>query len=121
MPELMIKPSRNTPLVSFQENGALKIHGRSVPANPIAFFKPLIDWLANTRVESVFFEISLEYISSSSSKKLFEMLKVLEGNLHVKKIVVNWNYEEDDEDMLDEGQILSDSLSRSIFRFSPAA
>ena len=50
-------------------------------------------------------DIQLEYFNTSSSKCILDVFKKLEaiykgGN----EVVINWHYEEDDEDMLEAGE-----------------
>ena len=54
---------------------------------------------------STVLHIQLEYFNTSSSKCILDLFKKLEvvrttGN----EVVVNWHYEEDDEDMLEAGE-----------------
>jgi hypothetical protein len=98
-----------TPGVEFDGNkGELRLKGRSIPENSIEFYKPLIDWLEEyiSKPQSVTtLNIQLEYFNTSSSKCLLDLFKKLE-NLSKKgnEVVINWFYEEDDEDMLEAGE-----------------
>ena len=50
--------------------------------------------------------MQLEYFNTSSSKCILDVFKKLE-NLHnksVAEVIINWYYEEDDEDMLEAGE-----------------
>jgi hypothetical protein len=110
MDTLLIEGSAKTPTIKFDSNsGLVEIKGRSIPENSIEFYKPLIDWLekyaikpqANTTVN-----IQLEYFNTSSSKCILDVFKKLEninksGN---STVIINWHYEEDDEDMSEAGE-----------------
>ncbi|NLN30763.1 MAG: DUF1987 domain-containing protein, partial [Bacteroidales bacterium] len=50
-------------------------------------------------------DIRLEYFNTSSSKCILDVFKKLEA-IHKAKneVIVNWYYEEDDEDMLEAGE-----------------
>jgi hypothetical protein len=109
MEPINIEPSVKTPKISFDDgSGALEIEGRSIPENSTEFYKPVFEWLdayidapsANTE-----FAFKLEYFNTSSSKCILDVLRKLE-KLHVNgnKVVVNWFYEEDDEDMKEAGE-----------------
>ena len=98
-----------TPFVSFDaDKGELELKGRSIPENSIEFYKPLIDWLEEyvaspQTVTTV--NVALEYFNTSSSKCLLDLFKKLEGlSKKGNEVVVNWCYEEDDEDMLEAGE-----------------
>ena len=88
--------------------GIIEVKGRSIPENPVEFYKPLIDWLekygaapcANTVVN-----IQLEYFNTSSSKCILDIFKKLELiNKKGNPVEINWYYEEDDEDMFEAGE-----------------
>jgi hypothetical protein len=109
MEPLLIEGTPKTPSIRFEsEQGLIEIKGRSIPENSIEFYKPLVDWLekygegpaALTKVN-----IQLEYFNTSSSKCILDVFKKLES-IHKAKheVIINWYYEEDDEDMLEAGE-----------------
>ena len=109
MENLTLEGSAKTPTIKFDaENGVLELKGRSIPENSIEFYKPLIEALesynsnsqSNTKVD-----IQLEYFNTSSSKCILDVFKKLEAiNSGSSEVVINWYYEEDDEDMLEAGE-----------------
>lgn len=109
MEKLYIEGSAKTPSVSFDgDSGVLEMRGRSIPENSIEFFQPLIDWVdaygitpkAKTRVD-----MKLEYFNTSSSKCILDLFKRLERiNKEDSKVLINWYYETDDEDMEEAGE-----------------
>jgi hypothetical protein len=118
MDELIIKGTEKTPSICFNpDSGKLELQGRSIPENSIQFYKPLREWLdlysANPKqLTEVHFK--LEYFNTSSSKNIFELLRILEkideaGN----NVVINWYYEKDDDDMLETAEDY-----KSIFKLS---
>lgn len=110
MDKLIITGSAKTPTVSFEsETGIIELKGRSIPENAIEFFKPLVDWLEEYSKESKKItkaNIQLEYFNTSSSKCILDIFKKLESinKQEDKDVVINWYYEEDDEDMLEAGE-----------------
>ena len=109
MENLVIEGTPKTPTIKFQpEDGKLLIQGRSIPENSIEFYKPLIDALesyAGSPKEKTNVEIVLEYFNTSSSKCILDVFKKLEKiNNEKDGVVINWHYEEDDEDMLEAGE-----------------
>ena len=99
-----------TPTITFDaETGKIEMKGRSIPENAIDFYKPLVDWLdeyAATAAEVTEANIQLEYFNTSSSKCILDVFKKLEV-IHKKdgfEVIINWYYEEDDEDMLEAGE-----------------
>lgn len=109
MGKVSIEGTTKTPTVTFEsENGFLEIKGRSIPENSTEFYRPLIEALKNYSAQSsapMNVNFQLEYFNTSSSKCILDILKTLAT---IKKsgteVVINWFYEEDDEDMLESGE-----------------
>lgn len=117
MKDLQIEPTNNTPLVDFFTSGKLIFAGSAYPENAKEFFDPIIDWISELQVETVDFDLIIEYINTSAAKKLLELLQKLEANDKIQERKVNWFYQKWDEDSLETGQILSDSLPEITFEF----
>jgi hypothetical protein len=117
MKDLEIEPTKNTPLVNFFSSGQLTMAGLANAENAREFFDPLILWISNLDTKEVDFDIIIEYINTSSAKKLLELLQKLQSNKLIETIRVNWLYQNWDEDMLDMGKILEESLKRIKFEF----
>lgn len=117
MESLSIMGTNCTPHVSFNINGKLSVEGRSLPENAEKFYNPLQEWLMKLRIDSVTFDFNLEYFNSASSKKILDLLKVLDANRNVKNVIINWHYEEGDDDTLESGQIFEEFVIRSVFRY----
>ncbi len=109
MESLIIEGSPKTPTVNFDSSkGLVEIKGRSIPENSIEFYKPLVEWLESygkSPIAQTKVNIQLEYFNTSSSKCILDVFKKLES-IHKAKndVVINWYYEEDDEDMLEAGE-----------------
>ncbi len=104
-----IEGTPKTPTISLNsETGTIEIKGRSIPENSIEFYKPIVDWLdeyAKAPKEKTVVSIQLEYFNTSSSKCILDVFKKLENLKKGKSdVVINWYYEEDDEDMLEAGE-----------------
>ena len=117
MKTILIEATHSTPAVNFCTDGRLLIEGRSLPEDVNKFYKPLIEWIINLTTESVKLDINLEYFNSASAKKIMELLKSLDANSRIKDLIVNWHYEEGDDDALESGQIFEDLLRRAKFRY----
>lgn len=109
MDPISIEGTPKTPMVNFDANtGKVEVKGRSIPENSIEFYKPLVDWLeeyGKTPKPLTEVNVQLEYFNTSSSKCILDVFKKLEaiaksGN----EVIINWYYEEDDEDMLEAGE-----------------
>ncbi len=117
MEDLIIEGTIDTPKVEFLINGELLFKGKSCPVAVTRFYDPLFTWISKLRADKVIFNINLEYINSASVKKILDLLKELDANKLVKEIVINWYYEEGDDDALETGQIFAELLMRSRFNF----
>ncbi len=109
MEPISIEGTAKTPTVKFNsETGVMEIKGRSIPENSIEFYKPLVDWLDSYSKEPkglTQVNVQLEYFNTSSSKCILDVFKKLEGIQKGKQeVIINWYYEEDDEDMLEAGE-----------------
>ena len=109
MADLNLEGSPKTPTIEFNsDSGYLLIKGRSIPENSIEFYKPLIESLEVYKDDSkstTKVDIQLEYFNTSSSKCILDVFKKLEViNTGNSEVVINWFYEEDDEDMLEAGE-----------------
>jgi hypothetical protein len=116
----ILPPTRSTPEVILDPKGIIKITGRLVHENPIDFFNLLDEGIneyfynpANTTC----LDICLEYINSEGTKHLLETIKKI-IKIHLKnnrnKIIINWYYKEDDNDMLEKGTFFSSALNLYI-------
>lgn len=109
MESLNLEGTPKTPTVSFEgDKGTLLLKGRSIPENSIEFYRPLVDWLdryASGPQNRTVMNIQLEYFNTSSSKCLLDLFKKLETMSKAgKEVIIQWHYEEDDEDMLEAGE-----------------
>jgi len=109
MNNIEITGTPKTPDVLFSaEGGKLAISGRSIPENSIEFYSDLLQWIEDYSAapkDMTEIDMKLEYFNTSSSKCILDVFKKLEV---IKKagnnVVVNWFYEENDEDMLEAGE-----------------
>lgn len=114
MIDYQIEASKTTPFVRVSsDEGKIIIEGRSTPENAIAFYYPIIELI---RLRFVYkprltVELSLEYFNTSSSKCLFDLLKMVKKVEGLgARVVVNWYVEEDDDDMREAGEDYADIL-----------
>ena len=106
MENIILQPTPKTPSVKLDaQSGIVEIKGRSIPENSLEFYKPLIEWVEKYSADSqseTNVHIQLEHFNTSSSKCLLDFFKRLETINN--KVVINWYYEQDDEDMLEAGE-----------------
>lgn len=116
MKKVEIEGTTKTPTILFDvESGLLEIKGRSIPENSTEFFKPLMEALKHYHAninKTIQVDFQLEYFNTSSSKCILDILKLLAV---IKKsggsVLINWHYEEDDEDMLESGENYQDIVN----------
>ncbi len=89
--------------------------------NAVAFYDPLIEWVTMLNVPSVCLSIELDYINTASSKKLLDLLKILDQRNNGNEFNVYWAFETDDEDILVKGQIFAEKLKNAKFLFTELA
>ena len=102
-------PSKRTPWINM-EPGRIFIMGRSIPENPGEFYRPVYNWISEyskSHIEKSKIDLGFEYINTSSTKWIFNILKELAELLDVaENVKVTWYYEQGDEDMCELGFIL---------------
>ena len=119
MNTLLIDKTEKTPYICL-EKGLFQFYGRSIIEDSKRVFQPVVDWLKKYQPDSnlkTIVNFNFDYLNTSSSKCIYDILKVLD-DLHGKghDIVINWYYEEGDSDMLDLGVHLK-AFIRSPFNF----
>jgi hypothetical protein len=117
--EKNIAPTKNTPEVVLDPGGIILIKGRSSNKNPLEFYTEIENWIDEyiqnppdiTRIH-----IHLEYFNDVNSTIFRSLLrKISNVRLKEKQFVVNWYYEEDDDDILERGEHLSLMLNIPIY------
>jgi hypothetical protein len=116
MKRITANPTSYLPGYDFSLEGKLQLEGRSIPDNAGKFYNPLIDFVDQLDTDYVIFDINLDYFNTASSKKLLELLKRLDNNNQIKRIQVNWQYEEGDESSSEIAQIYEECLKRTDFK-----
>ena len=117
---LELLPTDSTPYVQIdEEKGFMKFEGRCFHEKVNDFFKDVSDWL-NEYLKSDFkvfvFHSELDYINSSASKLLYNMLlKMDKYASEEKRIIVNWITTEDNEIMIECGEDFRDEMENLEF------
>ena len=92
------------------EPGRIFIMGRSIPENPGEFYRQVYNWISEysrSHIEKSNIDLGFEYINTSSTKWIFNILKELAEIPDVaENVKVTWYYEQGDEDMCELGFIL---------------
>jgi hypothetical protein len=114
MEVLKFAPTRNTPEIVLNPDGRIQISGRSIHENAAAFFAPVEEWISsyvNSPANITNVDMALEYFNSASAKIIISLLqKITHVNLQHKKFIINWYYEDGDEDILERGEYIASIL-----------
>ena len=119
MEPIYIDGTNRTPYVSLDPSGKFRIRGRSIHENPSKFFDPLISWVEEylkDPKETTVFDIELEYFNSGSSRYILDILRLLMDKKEDKNLIINWYYEDGDDDLLERGQYY-ESILNTKFNF----
>jgi hypothetical protein len=105
---------KGAPEIVLSPGGIIEIRGRSMIENVNEFSKQIEDWINKyilnpTDITSV--DFYLEYLNTNNIKFYISLLKKIENErLKDKKLVINWYYEEGDEDIYEKGEYISGCL-----------
>ncbi|MDR1865163.1 MAG: DUF1987 domain-containing protein [Bacteroidales bacterium] len=114
----IIEATPTTPYVSCDTaERSIKIRGRAIPENSTEFFHPVRCWIDAYKKLNLPLRIDFqfEYFNTAVLKNVVKLLKSLEELYSAgTEVTINWYYETDDEDMLDEGQNLADIVKIPI-------
>lgn len=113
MDDLIIRATDKSMAVDISY-GILSFTGRSILTDPKIFFDPINTWLGKYLKEpadETVVNIKLEYIDTSSTQSLYQMLRQL-NSVRKKGLVfmVNWYIEEDDPEMKELGELIEQRL-----------
>ena len=105
----IISPTNITPEVILDPKGIIKLTGRLIPENAMDFFNPIEEWINEyfcSPADITCVEIYLEYINSTGTKYLLDLIHKI-THIHLKnnkkRLIINWYYKDEDEDMLETG------------------
>ena len=120
MEVLIREGSQIIPEISFNPIGRIDIRGRSIHEDPSKFFDPLCEWIENycqNPAGTTNVNIELEYFNSGSARYILKILRRLGLLLDDdKKLIINWHYEEGDDDILERGEYYA-SILKTTFNF----
>ncbi|HCY00717.1 MAG TPA: nuclear pore complex subunit [Bacteroidales bacterium] len=121
MQKIELKETVTTPYTLLDaDNGIIRIEGRSIPENVIDFYQPILNWIdeyAKKPKNKTEVHFKLEYFNTSSSKRLFDIMKKVENiaQVDLNSVFINWYYEEDDEDIYFAGNDYKALITRIDF------
>jgi len=113
-----ILPTENSPEVFLNPEGIIKIKGRGMVVNKTRVPEQINAWLDDyllNPAETTDVTVAFEYLNSYSTTILASFLTKISQVIRLnKKFVIHWYYEEDDDDILDRGEYISESLNLPI-------
>ncbi len=120
---LNLEQTKKTPGINFDaDQGVFKIQGAILPENAVKFFEPVIqyakEYLANPKEETTL-DLFIIYFNTSSSKQIYEFIKLFNLSKDKTKTTVNWLFDEDDEDMEETGKEYNAFFKDLPFNFLP--
>ncbi|MCK4664794.1 MAG: DUF1987 domain-containing protein [Bacteroidales bacterium] len=101
-------------IVLDKKNNRFEFSGKSLLEDARTFYHPILDWVdryskePNKKTEVIY---KFNYFNTSSSKILLDILRKF-NDIHEKghDIQIHWYYTEDDEDMLEAGEIYAEKV-----------
>ena len=115
-----LEQTEYVPTVDFNaDTGVLEMSGESYHENAKKVFEPIILWLhkyLSIPGKEVIFNFRMSYFNTSSSKRILEILLLLEEYSQTKEgnVIVNWYYESYDYDMMEQGQEYAEDIQLPI-------
>lgn len=116
MKKLELEATYNSPRIDFDpDSGNMEMAGRSIPEHANLFYQGLIEWAkryAETNPPKTKVQVKIDYLNSSSHKFLMELFEKLEP-IHIggNDIIVDWYYEQDDEEMRETGEEYNETVN----------
>jgi len=96
--------TRTTPYVLIdEEKGYMRLEGESYLEDIVGFFKEINEWLIiylTSDFKEFTFDCALEYFNSSTTKQIYNILRLMDANAPGRKVVVNWIVADEDDEML---------------------
>lgn len=113
-----ILPTTSTPEVILNPEGIIKIKGRGMVVNKNRIPEQINDWIDAyflKPAEITYVIVAFEYLNSYSTTILSSTLKKISQLIQYnKKFIIHWYYEENDDDILERGKYISESLNLPI-------
>ena len=118
MERVEVEGTKKTPTIVLDPEGLIKMSGRSIHEDPAKFFDPLVVWIEDyckSPKEVTTVEIKLEYFNSGSAKYILTILQLLNKlTEYGRRLVINWFYEEGDDDILERGEYYASILDTNF-------
>ncbi|MCL2813898.1 MAG: DUF1987 domain-containing protein [Oscillospiraceae bacterium] len=112
--------TKTTPYILIDEKrGYMRFEGESYLEDIVGFFKEINEWLQiylTSDFDELTFDCALKYFNSSTTKQIYNILRLMDANAAGKKVTVNWIVGDKDDDMLIEcGEDYQDDMKNLRF------
>jgi len=119
--KVLIPPTKTTPEITLDPKGTIKIKGRAIDESRDKAPEELTKWIDEyvlNPVEETRVIIALEFLNSFNTMLLTGVLrKVSQVIRKGKQLVIDWYYEEDDVDIYERGEYISNTINVPILFF----
>ena len=107
MENLYIEGTKYSLEINLNTNGTFQMSGRSFPENTFEFYAPMLNWIKeyfeNCAVPITTFNLEITYCNSGSTMLLFDLFDLLQEYSSSNDIIVNWNYDKENDNMEEMG------------------
>lgn len=114
---ILYNGNKISPMIKYNSPGKVFIEGRSYAENTDQYFELLYNWVQTYNHEQIEINMMMDYFNSSSSKWLFNIIKFLEDNSKIKQLAVNWFYDDEDEEMIEAGEVFESEFEKAKFSY----
>lgn len=113
--ELKILQTKCTPKINLNPDGMIKIRGRLMVDDVTEFSKQIEEWIDKyicNPADLTCVDFYMDYLPTSTLRFYISILsKITSIQLQNKKYIINWYYDEGDEDILEKGENISSILN----------
>lgn len=103
-----------------KEAGVFEFSGRFLPQNPKEFFGPVLIWFheyIKHPNDTTVVKFKMDYFNTASSKKILDVLMLMEEIAEEFEILVEWYYMKNDTDLFEAGEGFSELVENLKFKF----
>ncbi len=115
VPGKKIESTKSTPEIILNPEGMITIRGRSMNGEINELHDQIDTWIdqyLSNPAETTLIEFRLEYFNKFNLKVYNSIIRKIETLIEKnKKFLINWYYEEGDEDILEKGEYFSSFLN----------
>jgi len=115
---VLIPSTKTTPEITLDPKGTIKIKGRAIDESRDKAPEEMTRWIDEyvlNPVEQTRIIIALEFLNSFNTMLLTGILKKVSQVVRKgKQLVIDWHYEEDDVDIFERGEYISNTINIPI-------